>query len=209
MKTQTDIIFIIDRSGSMNGLEQDTIGGFNSFLKKQKRLKDQARISTILFDHEIQVLHNNMDISKVKYLTNKDYQVRGMTALYDAIGITITSYLNMSKNQKLFAGNKVEVVIITDGYENASTRYSGNQIRSMIEEMKSQDWQFIFLGANIDAKDVGNHLGIDRDKTVNVKFEDAGLDVMFEAVSNITEDCRKNKLYNPKNMAPIIKHYQK
>ena len=152
-KEKVEIVFILDRSGSMGGLEKDTIGGYNSFINSKKDL--DAVLTTVLFDNKIEILHDRVDIKKVKKLTNKDYYVRGSTALMDAVGIT------MNKISKESKGRKVIFVITTDGYENASREYTKSQIKEMIE--KKKDWEFLYLGANINSYDEASSIGIRRD----------------------------------------------
>lgn len=162
MKEYTEIIFILDKSGSMYGLEDDTIGGYNSFLDSQKKVEGEALVSTVLFDESVSLVHNRVSIKKVKPLTSKEYVPGGGTALLDAVGLTIT---NISKLQEEDSKKKIHqtiVVIITDGMENASREYSYSVIQKMIKEKKKQDWKFIFLGANIEAPKVASTLGIDK-----------------------------------------------
>ena len=136
---RTELVFILDRSGSMGGLETDTIGGFNAMLKKQQAVEGDCQVTTVLFDDEYELLHNQMDIHEVKPMTDKEYYVRGCTALYDAVGRTIHT---IAAEQR--PDDKVLFVIITDGYENASTEYTGSQIKAVIEKMKTErNWQFV------------------------------------------------------------------
>lgn len=167
-----EIVFILDRSGSMGGLEEDTIGGYNSFIKSKKDLN--ARLTTVLFDNKIEILHDREDIKKVKPLTNKDYYVRGCTALMDAIGISIN---RISKEAE---GKKVIFVITTDGLENASKEYNKKQIKKMIEKRK--DWEFMYLGANIDSYDEASSIGIRKERVSNYKASSKGTRKMFQAL---------------------------
>ena len=145
-----ELVFLLDRSGSMGGLEEDTIGGYNSVLKDNKN-KD-ALVTTVLFDNQIEFLHDREDIKKIKDITKKDYYVRGCTALLDAIGITINKISKETKDRKVI------FVITTDGLENASREYNRNQIKKMIEKRK--DWEFMYLGANIDSYEEAGSIGI-------------------------------------------------
>ena len=173
MKTNNvEIVFILDRSGSMGGLEEDTIGGYNSFIKSKKNLN--AKLTTVLFDNQIEILHDREDIKKVKPLTNKDYYVRGCTALMDAIGISI------NKISKEAEGKKVIFVITTDGLENASKEYNKKQIKKMIEKRK--DWEFMYLGANIDSYDEASSIGIRKERVSNYKASSKGTRKMFQAL---------------------------
>lgn len=178
------IVFILDRSGSMSGLEKDVIGGFNSFLSEQKKLKDKAEVTTILFDHYYEVLHDNVDINKVEPITDKQYYPRGNTALLDAIGKTIKNIDNATKKK-----DNVLFVINTDGFENASREYNNQQIKELVEHYeKKHEWKFIFLGANMDAFSVGTNMGI----TYNFNYANTrdGISAMYAAVSNTTRGWR-------------------
>ena len=171
-KEKVEIVFILDRSGSMGGLEGDTIGGYNSFINSKRDL--DAKLTTVLFDNEIEILHDREDIKKVKKLTNKDYYVRGCTALMDAIGFTI------NKISKESEGRKVIFVITTDGLENASKEYTKSKIKKMIEKRK--DWEFLYLGANIDSYDEASSIGIRRERTSNYKASRKGTRKLFQVL---------------------------
>ena len=171
-KEKVEIVFILDRSGSMGGLEEDTIGGYNSFIKSKKNL--DAKLTTVLFDNKIEILHDRVDIKEVKNLTNKDYYVRGSTALMDAIGFTI------NKISKESNGRKVIFVITTDGLENASVEYSKSKIKRMIQKRK--DWEFLYLGANIDSYGEANSIGIRRERVSNYSASKKGTRKMFEVL---------------------------
>jgi uncharacterized protein YegL len=152
----TEIVFVLDRSGSMNGLESDVIGGFNSFLLEQQKLKGKARLTTILFDDKYEILHNGMDIKNVNPITEKEYFVRGMTALLDAIGKTITTVRSHTKKK-----DKVLFIINTDGKENSSVEYSHEKIKELVKECEEKNgWKFMFLGAGIDAFAIGKSMEI-------------------------------------------------
>ena len=163
MKKEMDIVFLLDRSGSMGGLEHDTIGGYNSYLKKQK--DKNAKVTTVLFDNEYEILHDRKDIKDVKKLTQKEYFVRGSTALLDAIGRTI-NYLDSKK------ANKVMFVITTDGYENASREFSKEQIKKLIK--KHDNWEFIYIGAGIDSYAEGSSIGIKKTNISNYQKSGKG-----------------------------------
>ncbi len=194
-KNLTELVFILDRSGSMSGLEKDTIGGFNSMLSKQKEIEGQANITTILFDNDYELLHDHISIRGVKPITKKDYYVRGTTALLDAVGKTIHKMISIQRNTtKEQQAEKVIFVITTDGMENASCEYNYNEIKRMIQKQKKNyDWEFIFLGANIDAEVEGERFGIDRDRSARFHNDTEGVELNYTAVSNAINDLRGNK----------------
>ena len=186
MKNLTEIVFILDRSGSMAGLESDTIGGFNSMIKKQqKELEGNALVSTILFDHESIVLHDRVPLSEIKPLTEKDYEVRGTTALLDAVGDALKHIKNVHKYARdEDRPQKTLFVITTDGMENASVKFSYRDIKKLISKQKELGWEFIFLGANIDAVEVAEHIGIDARRAVNYHADSRGTQGIFEGIGN-------------------------
>ena len=186
MSNLTEIVFILDRSGSMSGLESDTIGGFNSMIKKQqKELEGNALVSTILFDHESIVLHDRVPLAQVKPLTEKDYEVRGTTALLDAIGDALKHIKNVHKYARdEDRPQKTLFVITTDGMENASVKFSYRDIKRLIAKQKELGWEFIFLGANIDAVEVAGHIGIDARRAVNYHADSRGTQEVFGAIGN-------------------------
>ena len=192
-KTTTELVFILDKSGSMGGLESDTIGGFNSMLNKQKALDDECRITTVLFDNNYELLHDRIDIQAVNPITEKDYYVGGSTALLDAIGITLQKIIRVAKyTAKEDQAPKVIFVIITDGMENASRQYSSQKIKSMIEEQKTEyGWEFIFLGANIDAVETASHYGVSADRAMNYVPDQKGTSLNFKIMSQTVESFRK------------------
>ena len=181
----TELVFILDKSGSMAGLESDTIGGFNSMLNKQKELDGECRITTVLFDHRYELLHDRIDIRAVSPMTDREYQVGGTTALLDAIGRTIQKLVIVQKNTaEEYQAENVMFVIITDGAENSSREYSADKVKSMIEhEKKTYGWEFIFLGANIDAVETAGRFGIDPDRAVDYVPDGAGTELNFRAMS--------------------------
>ena len=186
MKTNlTELVFILDRSGSMGGLESDTIGGFNSMLAKQQAEPGECRITTVLFDNRYEVLHDRIDIKAVSPITDKEYYVRGNTALLDAIGTSINKIGGVQKNTaKGYRADKVLFVITTDGMENASHEFNYDKIKSMIEHQKSKhSWEFIFLGANIDAVDVANRFGVARNRAQSFHNDSEGIALNYEAIS--------------------------
>ena len=189
-KDLTEVVFILDRSGSMSGLEGDTIGGFNSMLKKQQAEEGEAYVSTVLFDNYSEVLHDRVPVRKVEPMTEKQYYVRGCTALIDALGDAIHHIKNVHKyaREEDVPAHTV-FIITTDGMENASRRYTSEQVKRMIEEQKGRGWEFLFLGANIDAVETARRYGIDREHAVNYVNDSQGTAVnyccMSEAVSAV------------------------
>lgn len=184
-KTLTEIVYILDRSGSMSGLEADTIGGFNSMIEKQKQTGEKAYVSTVLFDDRTEVIHDRVPIEKVDKITNKEYFVRGSTALLDAVGGAIKHIINIHKYaREEDRPDKTIFVITTDGMENASMNYNYNQVKKMIEkEQKEYGWEFIFIGANIDACAEAERFGIRRERAVNYIHDDRGTKLIYEGVS--------------------------
>ena len=184
-KGHTEIVFILDRSGSMAGLESDTIGGFNSMLARQKREAGEALVSTVLFDHESTVIHDRLPLSKVPSMTEREYFTRGSTALLDAVGGAIQHIGNIHKYARPEdVPEKTLFVITTDGYENASHRYDYEMVRRMIERQKEKyGWEFLFLGANIDAAAEAKRFGISADRAVNYKCDEEGTALNYEVIS--------------------------
>ena len=183
-KKATELVFILDKSGSMGGLENDTIGGYNSTLKKQREVKGKCNITTVLFDHGYELLHDRIDIRAIDPITEKEYFVEGSTALLDAIGKTIDKIGNVQKRTKdEYRAEKVLFVIITDGMENASRIYSSRQIKQMIERQKERyGWEFIFLGANIDAVETAAQYGIDASRAQNYHGDRRGVAASYDAI---------------------------
>ena len=187
----TELVFILDRSGSMSGLERDTIGGFNSMIEKQKREDGQALVSTVLFDNESVVIHDRLPLDRVPPLTEREYFTRGCTALLDAVGGAIHHIGNVHKYaRREDVPEKTLFIITTDGYENASRRYDYEKVRQMIQHEKEKyGWEFLFLGANIDAAAEAKRFGISEDRAVTYKCDAAGTalnyDVISEAVCHV------------------------
>ena len=191
----TEIVFILDRSGSMSGLEKDTIGGFNSTIEKQKQEAGEAYVSTVLFDTEMEVLHDRVPLARIEPLTDKEYYARGGTALLDAIGGAIHHIGNVHKYaREEDRPAKTIFVITTDGYENASRKYSSDRVKQMVERQKQKyGWEFIFLGANIDAVETARNFGIDEERAANFVNDGAGIEVMYEAQCCLMSDIRHNR----------------
>ena len=190
----TELVFILDRSGSMAGLESDTIGGFNSLIEKQRKQDGECYVSTILFDHVSEVLHDRVKLSEINKLTENDYTVRGATALIDAIGGAIHHIGNVHKYARPEdVPEHTMFVIMTDGMENASRRYSSNKVKRMIEHEKEKyGWEFLFIGANIDSVESARHFGIGADRSVNYHADSQGTAVVFETVSETVCNMRAN-----------------
>lgn len=183
-KNLTELVFILDRSGSMAGLEDDTIGGFNAMIGKQKREPGEAVVSTVLFDNESAVIHDRVDIQKIEPMTRKEYYVRGCTALLDAVGGAIHHIGNVHKYaREEDRPEKTLFVITTDGMENASRAYSYDRLKAMIERQKEKyGWEFLFLGANIDAAAEAARFGIGADRAANYHADSVGTEVIYETV---------------------------
>lgn len=184
-KNLTEIVFILDRSGSMCGLEADTIGGFNSMIEKQKKAEGKALISTVLFDNVSQVIHDRVPVQDILPMTDKEYTTRGCTALLDAIGGAIHHIGNIHKYARAEdVPEHTMFVITTDGVENASRRYDSEKVKKMIERQKeTYGWEFLFLGANIDAVETARHFGISEDRAVNYHSDRIGTQLNYEVVS--------------------------
>ena len=184
-KNLTELVFILDRSGSMAGLEADTIGGFNAMTQKQRKEPGEALVSTVLFDNETQVIHDRVPLEKVPALTQKEYYVRGCTALLDAVGGAIHHIGNVHKYaREEDRPEKTLFVITTDGMENASRRYTYDKVKAMIEHQREKyGWEFLFLGANIDAAREAARFGIRADRAANYHADHIGTEVIYEAVS--------------------------
>lgn len=192
-KGLTELVFILDRSGSMSGLESDTIGGYNAMLEKQKKELGEAVITTALFDDKYELLHDRINLKGIEPITDKEYFVRGSTALLDAVGRTINKIGNVQKHTaKDEQAEHVMFVIITDGLENASREFSCEKVRQMIEHQKSKyGWEFIFLGANIDAISTAERFGISKDRVANYNADSEGTLLNYEVISE-TVSCMRD-----------------
>ena len=188
----TELVFVLDKSGSMAGLESDTIGGYNSLLEKQKKEDGEAVVSTVLFNDEVDLIHDRVNLSQIEKLTDKEYFVGGCTALLDAVGTTIKR-VNKIRNElkEEYIPSKTLFVIITDGYENASKEYSYQKIKEMIQKQKEAGWEFIFLGANIDAIEEASKVGISEDRAVSYCCDPIGVDINYCALDCAISSMRK------------------
>ena len=189
----TEIVFILDRSGSMGGLELDTIGGYNSLIKKQKKEEGEAIISTVLFDDQTEVIHDRVSLDRIQPMTEAEYYVRGCTALLDAVGGAIHHIGNVHKYaRKEDVPEKTLFIITTDGMENASRRYSYEKVKHMIERQKAKfGWEFLFLGANIDAIEEARRFGIQADRAVNYNCDSEGTAVNYKALNKAVSRVRQ------------------
>lgn len=199
----TELVFILDRSGSMSGLESDTIGGFNSMIKKQKKLEGDCYVSTVLFDNESKVLHDRVKLRDVPEMTDNDYTVGGCTALIDAIGGAIHHIGNIHKYARAEdVPEHTMFVITTDGQENASHRYTSEQVKKMIERQKEKyGWEFLFIGANIDAVETAARYGISRDRAVNYNADGDGTHILYDSVTKA--------VFNVRSSAPLRADWSK
>ena len=199
-KGLTELVFILDRSGSMAGLESDTIGGFNGMIKKQQKEGGEVNITTVFFDNEIEIIHDRFPLSVVQPLTEEDYYVRGTTALLDAVGSAVKKMENIQKRlPEDMKAEKILFIIITDGMENASREYTAKMVKSMIEKEQEQGWQFVFLGANIDSVEEAEKIGIRRSHAANYKCDSKGVGANFATAGSIMKcmsraDCTKEEI---------------
>lgn len=207
----TELVFILDRSGSMAGLESDTIGGFNAMIEKQKKEEGIAYVSTVLFDNVSEVLHDRIDLKKVPKMTDKDYTVRGCTAFIDAIGGAIKHIGNIHKYaRKEDVPAHTMFIITTDGQENASTRYNSDRVKKMIEHQKKKyGWEFLFIGANIDAVETAANFGIDRSRAVNYHADIRGTQVLYETLAVPISAMRANQSISDDWSRKIEEDYEK
>ena len=192
-KNLTEIVFILDRSGSMSGMESDTIGGFNSMIEKQKTSSGDAFLTTVLFDDRMEILHDRLPLTEIEPITQDEYWVRGSTALLDAVGETIKHIKTIQKYVRdEDRPNKTIFCITTDGMENASVRYTYREIKKMIEQQKEMGWEFLFLGADIDSASVAERMGIDRRRAANYRKDARGSDLMYGAFADAVMSMRES-----------------
>ncbi len=218
-KGLTEIVFILDRSGSMSGLEADTIGGYNSMLDKQKKEDGDALISTVLFDDQTEILHDRKNLEKVERITDKEYYVRGCTALLDAVGGAIHHIGHIQKEMpEEEKPEKTLFIITTDGMENASKKYSYDKVKKMVEKKKKKNhWEFVFLGANIDAVEVAGRFGVAANRAVRYECDSAGTALNFNVMSKMVSCARacssaedmEEAFDSDEMLAPIQADYKK
>ena len=191
-KNLTEMVFILDRSGSMSGLESDTIGGFNGMIERQKKEEGEALVSTVLFSDESKVIHDRVDLQKIEPMTDKQYYVGGCTALIDAIGSAIHHIGNVHKYAREEDRPEHTIfVITTDGMENASHRYTSDQVKAMVQRQKDKyGGEFLFLGANIDAVETAAHFGIEESRAVNYHCDPIGQNRVYEGVDRAVRSVR-------------------
>lgn len=191
MKHRTEIVFILDKSGSMFGLEKDTIGGFNSMLEKQQAEEGEALLTTVLFDSGAELLHDRVPIRSVRPMTEAEYYVGGNTALLDAVGSTIRRI--DATHRKENAPEKTIFIITTDGMENASTEYNTATVKKMIEEKKKEGWEFLFLGANIDTAEAASRIGISKERAASYHADSKGTQLNFKVLNKAVSAFRRNE----------------
>lgn len=215
-KGLTEVVFILDRSGSMSGLEADTIGGFNSMIDKQRKEDGEAYISTVLFDDRSEVIYDRVPVNRVEPMNDKQYYVRGCTALLDALGGAIHHIANVHKYaREEDRPEKTIFIITTDGMENASHIYSVKEVKKMVEKQKEKyGWEFLFLGANIDAIEVAGRFGIGADRAINYECDKKGTALNYSVLSNTVSAVRKAKSRVEMDeeiarcVAPIVADYE-
>lgn len=210
-KELTEIVFVLDRSGSMCGLESDTIGGFNAYISKQRKEEGDANVTTVLFDDCIELIHDRTNIKSMKPLTEKQYYVRGCTALLDAVGYSISRMIDTQKKlSDESKADKVVFIITTDGYENASHEYTYSSINKLIEKQKEKyNWEFIFMGANIDAVSEAEKLGIHSSRAVKYYHDEEGVKETYEAAAIFTSNLRNNVKQKDSWKEKVVENYKK
>lgn len=209
-KNVTEVVFILDKSGSMAGLEKDTIGGYNSMLNKQKKAEGEAFVTTVLFNHQYELLHDRINVRGISSITERDYEVAGTTALLDAIGFSIQKIVNVQKHTSAEErADQVLFVITTDGMENASREFTPEKIKKMITHQKEKyGWEFMFLGANIDAIATAEQFGIEEDFAVDYHADNKGTQLNYEMVSEAVIKLRSGKRIDRSWKEGIERDYQ-
>jgi len=210
IKDYVEMVFILDRSGSMRGLEKETIDGYNRMMSKQKEVDGEALVSTVLFDHQFEVLHQRQNIQEIPKITEKEYYVRGSTALLDAIGRSIQKIAYVQSRLEVETPKKTVFVITTDGQENASIEFSDKQIKQMIEYHKERfNWEFIFLGANIDAVKTAVRYGIDQNRAASYHADKEGTRLNYDVLEKTIHKFRTCETINPNWKAEIEADFKK
>ncbi len=205
----TELVFVLDKSGSMAGLEQDTIGGFNALIDKQRKLPGEVRVTTVLFNHQYELLHDRISLEGISPMTDSDYEVGGMTALLDAVGSTIQKISNAQKGTlKKHQADRVMFVITTDGLENSSCEYTYKKIHEMISSKKTASWEFIFLGANIDAAATAKKFGVDEDFAVDYHADAEGTELNYQVLSEAVSSFRTGKKIDREWKKEIERDYE-
>lgn len=208
-KNLTELVFILDRSGSMAGLESDTIGGFNSFISRQKDVDGKCLVSTVLFNNRSKVIYDRVSLNNIREMTKNDYVPGGSTALIDAMGDAIHHIRNVHKYiRKEDVPEKTVFVIITDGMENDSHRYSSDEVKKMVSKQKEKGWEFLFLGANIDAVETAKQYGIGADRSVRFHNDSKGIEKNFSVLSATVSKYRMNDVMDEECLAEIRQDYE-
>ncbi len=189
-----ELVFVLDKSGSMTGLENDTIGGYNSMLEKQRQIQGECVVTTVLFDHSYELLHDRIDIRAIEPMTKEQYQVGGSTALLDAMGMTISKIAKVQQSTSpQYRAEQVMFVVITDGEENSSREFTVAKIKSLVEHYKEKEaWEFVFLGANIDAVETARHYGISPERAQSYHADQAGVELNFSVMSEAVAQFRQH-----------------
>lgn len=206
----TELVFILDRSGSMSGLTSDTIGGYNSFLEKQKETDGECLVSTVLFNQHSKVVHDRVPLNEIEPMTKKDYYASGCTALIDAMGGAIHHICNVHHYiREEDVPEHTIFVIMTDGLENASTKYSSDDVKKMVKQQEEKGWEFLFLGANIDAVETAKQYGITEDRAVDFLCDKEGMGTNFEVLSESVGKFRVTGAISKKWSEKIQSDYEK
>ena len=209
-KNATELVFILDRSGSMSGLTSDTIGGYNSFLEKQKETEGECLVSTVLFNQNSKVVHDRVPLNEIEPMTKKDYYASGCTALIDAMGGAIHHIRNVHRYiREEDVPEHTIFVIMTDGLENASTKYSSDDVKKMVKQQEEKGWEFLFLGANIDAVETAKQYGITEDRAVDFLCDKEGMGTNFEVLSESVGKFRVTGAISKKWSEKIQSDYEK
>lgn len=205
----TELVMILDKSGSMGGLESDTIGGYNGMMEKQRKAGVNALVTTVLFNNEAVTIHDRVPIANMPKMTGQEYQTGGCTALLDAVGQTISRVKLQHARDGELAPKRTMVVITTDGLENASREYSYTRVKKLIEQQKEEGWEFIFLGANIDAAAEAERIGIRRDHAARYMNDEEGIEENYKALNDVVQCYACRCAYDPAPMAQVQAEYKR